>query len=103
MQVVVSSLGTDLDAWTGVPFGACSQFWAVDTETMESVVVSVPTQQQDLSKVSVSAIRAIARQGAEAIITGPIKGICKQTKYLRSELPSAPNLEESSRYRRYCP
>ena len=79
MLVAVSSLGTDLDAWTGIPFGACSQFLVVDTETMESVVVAVPTEQQDSTKVSLSAIRAIARQGAEAVITGPIKGICKET------------------------
>lgn len=79
MQVAVSSLGTDLDAWTGAPFGACSQFLVVDTETMEFVAVSVPTQQQDLARASLSAIRAIARQGAEAVITGPIKDICKQT------------------------
>lgn len=78
MQVAVSSLGTDLDAWTGIPFGTCSQFLVVDTETMESVVISVPTQHQDPAKVSLSAIRAIARQGAEAVITGPIKDTCKQ-------------------------
>jgi hypothetical protein len=72
MLVAVSSLGTDLDAWTGIPFGACSQFLVADTETMEFVVVSVPTQQQDPTKVSLSAIRAIARQGAEVVITGPI-------------------------------
>jgi len=77
--VAVSSAGTDLDAWTGVPFGACSQFLIVDTETLESVVVSVPTQEQDPAKVSLFAIRAIARQGAEAVITGPIKDACKQT------------------------
>jgi predicted Fe-Mo cluster-binding NifX family protein len=79
MQVAVSSLGTDLDAWTGGPFGACSQFLVVDTDTMEFVVVSVPAPQQDWAKVSLFAIRAIARQGAEAVITGPIKDICKQT------------------------
>jgi predicted Fe-Mo cluster-binding NifX family protein len=79
MLVAVSSLGTDLDAWTGIPFGACSQFLVVDTETMEFAVVSVPMQQQDPVKVSLFAIRAIARQGAEAVITGPIKDICKQT------------------------
>lgn len=79
MLVAVSSLGTDLDAWTGIPFGACSQFLVVDTETMEFVEVSVPVQQQDPARISSFAIRAIARQGAEAVITGPIKDICKQT------------------------
>jgi predicted Fe-Mo cluster-binding NifX family protein len=81
MQVAVSSLGTDLDAWTGVPFGACPQFLVVDTETMVFVVVSVPVEQQDPAKVSLSAIRAIARQGGEVVITGPIKDICKQTMH----------------------
>lgn len=79
MQVAVSSLGTHLDACTGIPFGTCSQFLVVDTETMEFVIVSVPPQQQDPAKVSLFAIRAIARQGAEAVITGPIKDICRQT------------------------
>jgi len=79
MLVAVSSLGTDLDAWTGVPFGACSQFLVVDSDTMEFVVLSVPPQDQDPTRVSSYALRAIARQGAELVITGPVKDICRQT------------------------
>lgn len=79
MRVAVSSLGTSLDAWAGIPFGTCSQFLVVDTETMDFVVVSVPLEQLDASKVSLYAIRAIANQGAEAVITGAIKDICEQT------------------------
>ena len=79
MQVAVSSLGTDLDAWTGIPFGTCPQFLVVDTETMEFVVISVPAEHQDPTKASLFAIRAIARQGAQVVIAGPIKDICKQT------------------------
>lgn len=79
MRVAVSSLGTSLDAWAGIPFGTCSQFLVVDTETMDFVVVSVPPEQLDPSKVSLYAIRAIANQGAEVVITGVIKDICKQT------------------------
>ncbi|MBN1583164.1 MAG: hypothetical protein JXA89_20820 [Anaerolineae bacterium] len=78
MKIAVSSQGTSLDAWTGISFGLCSQFLVVDTETMDYVVVSVPPDQIDPSHVSLVAIRAIANQGAETVITGHIKEICRQ-------------------------
>ena len=78
MKVAVSSRGTSLDAWAGGAFGTCSQFLVVDTETTEVVVIAVPSEQLDPSKVSLAAIRAIARQDAEVVITGPIKDICRQ-------------------------
>jgi predicted Fe-Mo cluster-binding NifX family protein len=67
-----------LDAWAGEAFGTCSQFLVVDTETMGFVVIAVPPEQLDPSAVSLAAIRAIANQGAEVVITGPIKDICRQ-------------------------
>lgn len=81
MRVAVSSSGTSLDAWAGTAFGMCSQFLVVDTETMEFVVVSVPPEQLDPSAVSLYAIRAIADQGAQAVITGAIKDMCKETMH----------------------
>jgi predicted Fe-Mo cluster-binding NifX family protein len=45
---------------------------------MEYVVVSVPPDQLDTSKVSLPAIRAIANQGAEVVLTGTIKPVCRQ-------------------------
>jgi predicted Fe-Mo cluster-binding NifX family protein len=78
MLVAVSSMGTDLDALTGSPFGSCPQFLVVDSDTMEYVVVSVPDQLLDPSRVSGNAIRGIAKQGAEMVITGPIKHICRE-------------------------
>lgn len=78
MQIAVSSKGTSLDAWAGGPFGLCTQFLVVDTETMDYVVVSVPPEQLDASQVSVPAIRGIAAQGAEVVITGIIKDVCRQ-------------------------
>jgi predicted Fe-Mo cluster-binding NifX family protein len=78
MIVAVSSLGTSLDAWAGVAFGACSQFLVVDSETYEFVVVTVPAERRDPEKVSLYAIRAVARQGAQVVITGAIKPQCKQ-------------------------
>jgi predicted Fe-Mo cluster-binding NifX family protein len=77
VKVAVSSMGTSLEAWAGGPFGTCTQFLVVDTETMEYVVVSVPPDQLDASKVSLPAIRAIANQGAEVVLTGPIKYVCR--------------------------
>ena len=78
MKVAVSSMGTSLDAWAGGPFGLCTQFLVVDTESMEHVVVSVPADELDASKVSLPAIRAIATQGAEVVMTGAIKDACRQ-------------------------
>lgn len=78
MQIAVSTLGTSLDAWSGVPFGLCSQFLVVDTESLDFVVVSVPLARRDPNQVSLAAIRAIIKQGAEVVITGAIKAICRQ-------------------------
>jgi predicted Fe-Mo cluster-binding NifX family protein len=71
-------LGTSLDAWTGISFGTCSQFLIVDSENMEYVVIAVPPDQLDPDRVSLAAIRAIANQGAEVVIAGRIKDICRQ-------------------------
>ena len=78
MKIAVSSLGTSLDAWAGGAFSVCSQFLVVDSESLDVVVISVPPEQIAPSKVSLGAIRAIANQGAEVVITGHIKDICRQ-------------------------
>jgi predicted Fe-Mo cluster-binding NifX family protein len=78
MKIAISSQGTSLDAWAGGAFGACSQFLVVDTETMGYIVISVPPEQLDPDAVSLAAIRAIATQGTEVVITGPIKDVCRQ-------------------------
>jgi predicted Fe-Mo cluster-binding NifX family protein len=78
VKVAVSSRGTSLDAWAGGPFGVCTQFLVVDPETMEFVVVSVPAEELDASKVSLPAIRALAAQGVDIVLTGPIKYVCRQ-------------------------
>ena len=78
MKIAVSSQGTSLDAWAGGPFGLCTQFLVVDTETMDAVVVSVPSDQLDASGISLPAIRGIASQGAETVLTGIIKPTCRQ-------------------------
>ena len=79
MKVAVASLGTAPEAWVGVRFGMCSQFLVFDLDTMEYVVVSVPPRREGPQQVSLAAIRAVARQGASAVITGHIKDICRQT------------------------
>ena len=81
MQIAVSTLGTSLDAWAGVPFGMCSQFLVVDAESMDFVVVSIPSEKRDPGQVSLVAIRAIIKQGAEVVITGAIKDICRQALF----------------------
>jgi predicted Fe-Mo cluster-binding NifX family protein len=77
--MAVSSLGSSLDAWAGSPFGTCSQFLVVDTESMDYVVISVPPNQIDPTKVSLYAIRALANQQVQVVLTGQVKDICRQT------------------------
>ena len=79
MKVAVASMGTVPEALVGVRFGACSQFLVFDLDMMDYVVLSVPSRQEDLEKVSLTAIRAVARQGVSAVITGEIKDVCRQT------------------------
>jgi predicted Fe-Mo cluster-binding NifX family protein len=79
MKIAVASMGTVPEAWVGIRFGMCSQFMVFDSDTMEYIVVSVPPQAEDRDRVSLAAIRAIAKQGISAVITGNIKDICRQT------------------------
>jgi predicted Fe-Mo cluster-binding NifX family protein len=78
IKIAVSSLGTSLDAWAGGPFGTCTQFLVVDTDATELVVISVPPEQLDTGKVRLTAIRALAQQNIEVIITGHIEDICRR-------------------------
>jgi predicted Fe-Mo cluster-binding NifX family protein len=79
MKVAVASMGTVPEAWVGIKFGMCSQFLVFDLDTMEYVVLSVPPRAEDLERVSLTAIRAVAKQGVSALITGDIKPICRRT------------------------
>ena len=79
MKVAVASIGTVPEAWVGIRFGMCSQFLVFDLETMEYVVVSVPPHLETPERVSLAAIRAVAKQDASVVITGYIKDICRQT------------------------
>jgi predicted Fe-Mo cluster-binding NifX family protein len=81
MKVAVASMGTVPEALVGVRFGRCSQFLVFDLDTMEYVVVSVPPRQEDRDRVSLAAIRAVAKQGVSAVITGHIKEVCSQTLF----------------------
>ena len=79
MKVAVASMGTVPEAWVGVRFGMCSQFLVFDLDTMEYVIVSVPPQVESPERVSLAAIRAVAKQGVSVVITGHIKEICRET------------------------
>ena len=81
MKIAVASMGTSLDAWAGASFGACSQFIVVDTDTMDSIVIAVPPEQQDPSRISLYAIRALAAQDVDAVICGPIKDPCREALF----------------------
>jgi predicted Fe-Mo cluster-binding NifX family protein len=77
MKIAVTSMGTSLDAWAGTSFGLCPQFVVVDTETMDSIVIAVPPEQQDPDQVSLYAIRALAAQGVDAVVCDRIKEACR--------------------------
>jgi predicted Fe-Mo cluster-binding NifX family protein len=79
MKVAVASMGTVPEAWVGTRFGMCSQFLVFDLDTMEYVVISVPPHLEEPERVSLAAIRAVAKQDVSAVITGYIKDICRQT------------------------
>ncbi|MDY6874777.1 MAG: NifB/NifX family molybdenum-iron cluster-binding protein [Chloroflexota bacterium] len=79
MKVAVASMGTVPEAWVGIQFGMCSQFLVFDLDTMEYVLVSVPPHLESPERVSLAAIRAVAKQDVSAVITGHIKDICRQT------------------------
>lgn len=79
MKVAVASLGTVPEALVGIRFGTCSQFLIFDLDTMAYVVVSVAPRLEPSERVSMEAIRAVARQGASAVITGHIKDVCRRT------------------------
>ena len=79
MKVAVASMGTVPEAWVGVRFGMCSQFLVFDLDTMEYVVVSVPPHTERTERVSLAAIRAVAKQDVSTVITGHIKELCRQT------------------------
>lgn len=85
MKVAVASMGTVPEAWVGIRFGMCSQFLVFDLETADSkhpteyIVVSVPLRPEAPERISLAAIRAVAKQGASVVITGNIKDVCRQT------------------------
>jgi predicted Fe-Mo cluster-binding NifX family protein len=79
MRVAVASMGTVPEALVGVRFGMCSQFLVFELDTMEYVVLSVPARQEDQDRVSLAAIRAVAKQDVSAVITGHIKEVCCET------------------------
>ncbi len=78
MKIAVSSMGTSLDAWTGTPFGICPQFIVVATESRDTLVIAVPADERDPEHVSLYAIRALANQGVQVVLTGQVKDICRQ-------------------------
>ena len=79
MKVAVASMGTVPEAWVGIRFGMCSQFLVFDLDTMEYTVVSVPPHLESPERVSLAAIRVVAKQDVSAVITGQIKDICRET------------------------
>jgi predicted Fe-Mo cluster-binding NifX family protein len=45
---------------------------------MELVVIAVPVEQSEPGTVNLPAIRAVARQGADMVIAGPISDLCRE-------------------------
>ena len=72
MRVAVSSRGGSLDAQMDDQFGRCPCFVVVDTETMlyNTVMNAKP---HIIEEYDQNAVVAIAKSGANVLITGPIK------------------------------
>jgi predicted Fe-Mo cluster-binding NifX family protein len=75
VKLAVASDGEDLDAPVGTSLGMCTRFLLVDPDSMEfsAVAVMPKAAPEDLS---VEAIRAIVRGGANVVITPRVQPRC---------------------------
>jgi len=69
MKVCVSARGTGLDSPVDERFGRAEVFLLVDTETMETKVIS-NSKAADAHGVGIAAGSLMAEAGAEAVLTG---------------------------------
>lgn len=71
MKVAVSSTGPGLDSYVDIRFGRCPYFVVVDTETGEHE--DIPnTAAESGSGAGIGAASAVAKAGAEAVLTGNV-------------------------------
>ena len=79
MRIAVSTAGTSLDAWVGADLESCRQFLVVDAETMETIIVAVPSEGRSPQQRVATLLRAILAQGAEIVIAGHVSEACRQS------------------------
>ena len=71
MKIVVTTHGTDLDSAVDPRFGRARYFLLVDTETLQSTAHE-HTQSHASQGAGIQAAQAVARLGADAVITGRV-------------------------------
>ena len=69
MQVAISSTGDNLEAPVSAVFGRCPSYVFVDTETMQASATANPAISAS-GGAGVQAAQFVARQGAEAVVSG---------------------------------
>lgn len=78
MRIAVASQGTSLDAWVGIHMASCSQFLLVDSDSLDVVIVSIPSEQVLAGRLSPALIRALVGQGVSVVVTGSLADPCRQ-------------------------
>ncbi len=71
MKIGITSTGENLDADIDQRFGRCKYFLIVDTESMDFEVVSNENAMAS-GGAGIQAAQAIAKKGAEVIVTGNV-------------------------------
>ena len=78
MRIAISTTGTTLDAWVSASLDACRQFLVVDTDTQETILVSVPTDRTEKAERNRVLLQAVLNQGADVLIVGRLSDSCRE-------------------------
>jgi predicted Fe-Mo cluster-binding NifX family protein len=78
MILAVSTPGTSLDAWVSADLTPCPRFLVVNSETMDAVLVSLPSEPGHPHERVRALLRAILTQGAEVVIAGRASAECRE-------------------------
>jgi predicted Fe-Mo cluster-binding NifX family protein len=78
MRIAVSSTGLSADAWINGTLDTCPRFLVVDSESMGTIIVSVPDDVPPGPERTRMLLRAVLSQDVQAIITGPLSEACRQ-------------------------
>lgn len=71
MKIVITSQGTNLDAFVDPRFGRCQYFLLIDTDTL-SVDAVANESRSAAGGAGIQAAQFVAEKGAQALITGSV-------------------------------